>query len=407
MTLGLRFASWYEYYAALPTSSVVNKGKMEQMLRSFDFSLSADEAKAAMTRNQDCVFLARTGLNKTLGLFHHSLEVSGGTIVDPEEDCAFYVGLNRDDAIIATPDATVLFRPQHQDAYEVAKREDIMNCLSVQDVESLNASDTQSIRARNFVPVPPFLVQTLNRSIVANKAKMSQIFLDVITAIKDFEEIHKDDDEFKEKAATKCKQLLHWLFVAMKDDDESGIAQIQFAICMNETIMERMKMFEATNLTQTNNPQLQVTQALVATLAQLAASSKTTQEALLKMLAIQEKGPSASASEKSFAKIPESYRNMLLNASSIGEARPSKLIDEAMEFFKLSDIRQAHIHLNSVLDSKGVRVSIPHLVINTLYCGAFKWSNLATPSGFAASVLEMESYLRNDVRRYIMVSKEN
>ena len=402
MTLGLRFASWFEYYAALPASSVVNKGKMEQMLRSFDFSLSADDAKVAMTKNQDFVFLGRTGLNKTLGLFHH-LEVSGGTIVDPEEDCAFYVGLNRDNAIIATPDATVLFRPPHQDAYEVAKREDIMNCVSVQDVEALTASDTQSIRARNFVPVPPFLVQTLNRSIVANKAKTSQIFLDVITAIKDFDEIHKDDDEFKEKAATKCKQLLHWLFVAMNDDDEKGIAQIQFALCTNETILERMKMFGATNLTQANNPHSQVTQALVAPLAQLAASSKTTQETLLKMSAIQEKGPSASATEKSFAKIPESYRNMLLNASSIGDARPSTLSDEAMEFFKLSGIRQAHIHLNSVLDARGIRVSIPHSVVNALFCGAFKWSNLATPSGFAASVLETESYLRNDVLREAMI----
>ena len=173
----------------------------------------------------------------------------------------------------------------------------------------------------------------------------------------------------------------------MKDDDDHGIAQIQFAICMNETIMKRMKMFEATNLTQTNDPQSQVTQALVAPLAQLAASSKTTQETFLKMSATHEKGPLVSASDKSFAKIPESYRNMLLNASSIGEARPSKLSDEAMEFFKLSGIRQAHIHLNSVLDGKGIRVPIPHAVVNALYCGAFKWSNLATPSGFAPSVL--------------------
>ena len=35
-----------------------------------------------------------------------------------------------------------------------------------------------------------------------------------------------------------------------------------------------------------------------------------------------------------------------------------------------------------------------------MYCGAF---NLATPSGFAASVLETESYLRNDVLREAMV----
>ena len=401
MALGLCFSSWYEYYDALPASSMVNKGKMEQMFKSFDSSLSADEAKAAMTKNQDFVFLARTGLNKTLGLVHH-LEVSGGTILDPEEDCAFFVGLNQANAIIATPDADVLFRSPHPDAYEVAKREDIMNCASLHDVENIQASASQSIRARNFIPVPPFLVKTLGDSIAVNKSNTNKVFLDVILAIKKFDEAYKDDADFKEKAATKCKILLHWLYVASTDDDESGIAQIHFTTCANDSITKRMKEFEKENFTQVTNPQAQVTQALVAPLEQLAASSKTTQEALLKMTATQEKGPSATT-EKSFAKVPESYRNMLLNASSIGEARPSTLGEEAMEFFKQSSIKQAHIHLNSLLDGKGIRVSIPHAVVNALYCGAFKWSNLATPSGFAASVLETESYLRNDVLREAMV----
>ncbi len=403
MPLGLSFASWYEYYDALPASSVVNKGKMEQLLKSFDHHLSADEAKAAMARNQDFVFLARTGLNKALGLFHH-LEVSGGTIIDPEEDCAFFVGLNKANAIIATPDASVLFRPPHQDAYDVAKREDIMNCTSLQDVENLAASGgSQTIRARNFVVVPPFLVKTLGDSIAVNKENTNKIFFDVIVAIKEFDEAHKDDADFKEKAATKCKVLLHWLYVASRDDNESGIAQIQFAICTNNGITARMKEFEKKHFAQAGNPQGQVTQALVAPLEQLAASSKTTQEALLKISATQEKGSSNPSSEKSFAKIPESYRNMLLNASSIGEVRPSTMGEDAMEFFKQSGVKQAHIHLNSLLDGKGIRVSIPHSVVNALFCGAFKWSNLATPSGFAASVLETESYLRNDVLREAMV----
>ena len=402
MPLGLRFSSWYEYYDSLPASSVVNKGKMEQMLKSFDHSLSADEAKAAMTRNQDFVFLARTGLNRTLGLFHH-LEVSGGTIIDPEEDCAFFVGLDQSNAIIASPDAAVLFRPPLQDAFEVAKREDIMNCSSLQDVENLQASTSQSIRARNFVAVPPFLVKVLGNSIAVNKEDTNKILLDVIVAIKEFDEAHKDDADFKEKAAIKCKLLLHWLYVASRDDAENSIAQIHFSICTNEGIMARMKDFEKKHFSHNENQHTQVTQALVAPLEQLAASSKTTQETLLKMSSTQDKTSASSSSEKSFAKIPESYRNMLLNASSVGEARPSALTEEAMDFFKQPGIKQAHIHLNSLLDGKGIRVSIPHSVVNALFCGAFKWSNLATPSGFAASVLETESYLRNDVLRDAMV----
>jgi len=62
MPLGIQFTSWVEYYDSLPTGSIVNKGKLEQMLKSFDYSLSSLEAKRAITRNKDLVFLAKTTL---------------------------------------------------------------------------------------------------------------------------------------------------------------------------------------------------------------------------------------------------------------------------------------------------------------------------------------------------------
>ena len=59
-----------------------------------------------------------------------------------------------------------------------------------------------------------------------------------------------------------------------------------------------------------------------------------------------------------------------------------------MDFFKLCGIKQANIHLNSIADSKIIRVSVPHAVANAILCGTFKWMNLAVTSVFAASVLE-------------------
>ena len=55
MPLGLEYDTWYEYYDARPTSSVIKKGKMEQMMRSFDSTLSVNEARAAMMKNKDIV----------------------------------------------------------------------------------------------------------------------------------------------------------------------------------------------------------------------------------------------------------------------------------------------------------------------------------------------------------------
>ena len=404
MPLELEYADWFEYYDARETSSIINKGRIEQMLKTFDSSLSEKDAKSEVSRNKDIVFLARIGLNRSLGLIHH-IDIEGGTIANPEEQCAFLVGLDRDNTMVATPDVEILFKQPHPNAVAVAKRDDIMNCTSIENIENLAQSQSQTIRPRNFIPVPPFLVRTLNDSIAINKANTNQVFLDVITEIKVFDEVHKDDDDYKDKAAVKCKQLVHWLYVASKDDDENSIARIQFANCTNVNLSKRLKEFMSVNLTNpgAGNQAQAVSQALVAPLQQLVASSRTTQEVLLKLTETQEKGTSSSASEKSFAKIPESYRNMLLNASSIGEAKPSALEDQAMEFFMLKGIKQAHVHLNSMLESKGIRVSIPHSVVNALFYGAFKWTNLATPSGFAASVLETETYLRNDVLRTAMV----
>ena len=45
-----------------------------------------------MSKNK-IVYLAKIGLNKSLGLVHH-VDVEGGTIGDPVKECAFIVELN-------------------------------------------------------------------------------------------------------------------------------------------------------------------------------------------------------------------------------------------------------------------------------------------------------------------------
>ena len=56
--------------------------------------------------------------------------------------------------------------------------------------------------------------------------KYKSSFLNTITEIEAFDEARKDDDDYKEKVTTKCKQTLHWLRVAIEaDDDGNSIAQ--------------------------------------------------------------------------------------------------------------------------------------------------------------------------------------
>ena len=54
----MRFVNWFDYYDTLPTSSAVNMGEIEQVLKSFDAYLYEIEARAKMTKKKDLVFLS-------------------------------------------------------------------------------------------------------------------------------------------------------------------------------------------------------------------------------------------------------------------------------------------------------------------------------------------------------------
>ena len=165
------------------------------------------------------------------------------------------------------------------------------------------------------------------------KENTSQVFLDVITEVKAFDEAHEDEDTCEERATTKCNQTLHWLHDAINvDDDENVIAHVHLSNCVNDALSTKLKEFMSSNLTKPRhgNQSQAVLQELIAPLQQLVASSRTTQEALLKLTEAQVIVSSSSTSDDSFAKIPESCRNMLFNASSTREAKPSVLQDQEM-----------------------------------------------------------------------------
>ena len=122
-----------------------------------------------------------------------------------------------------------------------------------------------------------------------------------------------------------------------KEDDKDGIAQIQFASCTNDTLIKKVKDFKDAYLVQSQDPLDQDEKSLFAPLEKWAALSKIMLEAVLKMTVLQEKG--TLSTEKSFSKIPVSYRNMLLKWSSTSQAKFSILGEEEMDFFKISGIK--------------------------------------------------------------------
>jgi hypothetical protein len=187
-------------------------------------------------KHQDIVYLARLSLRSGRNVVHHFVQV-GGTLFAPEKESGFIQGLDKETASAMTPDTETLFASPHADTYQVATRESIMNCTSIDKIEALQDSTTQTFCARNFVPIPPFfLIRPIVSAIAANKGDAKKvILLDVISAIKEFNTLHGQDELYTEKAATRCRPF------------SSLVAQIQSSRAQGN-LLEPFKILENDHL---------------------------------------------------------------------------------------------------------------------------------------------------------------
>jgi hypothetical protein len=380
--------SWVDWFGAMDSGSAIDKAHLESLFTAFDASHPVIDCKAAVTKHKETVFLAKLSLNSGLNLFHH-FEETGGTVYDTEKDAGFIIGVSKSLAMTMTPDTASLFEQPTFASQVVPTVTNILKATTSEEVDVL-VDSASKYKPRNFIPVPPFLVRSISSAITSSKGNAKVVLLDTIAQILAFDATHLNDAEYTDIACQKCKPLLFWLYLAQKDD--TLVKAIQSQACGNVTLVQSFAKGEKECLRGTSNdPSFS---ALQRPLEMMVASATTTQGMLQTLSQFQVQ--TSEKTSKSFKKIPSLYQNMLLVASSVGQATPSKLEDGAMEFFSSVNSVHAQLMLNSILENARLQVSVSPALATLLLSGSFLWSNPITPSGLASSVLTTEGILRND-----------
>lgn len=136
-------------------------------------------------------------------------------MIDPDESYSIILELNRNSAVLVSPNSDALFQDPHGTACKVGKQEGIMSCATLEMVQALAGSDAETTRARDFILISPFLIRPISIVIEARDRNPEAIFFDAISAIRDFDKLRRDGASFAKKALTKCKLFIHWLCAAM------------------------------------------------------------------------------------------------------------------------------------------------------------------------------------------------
>ena len=114
-----KYTDWIDYFNAVPSSTYINKGCMKSLFKTFDATVTENEALNQGEKYSDTVFLARLSLPSGLNLFHHFIQV-GGTIYSDDKEAGFFLGLHKSTSAKMTPYTDVLFKTPRVDAYRVA-----------------------------------------------------------------------------------------------------------------------------------------------------------------------------------------------------------------------------------------------------------------------------------------------
>ena len=392
-------SSWKSWFESRDSVVQINKGAQELLFKQFDSTVDLDKCKSEIMGHIETVFLFRQNFgNHRVNLFHHLTSI-GGNIYQPSADYGFIQGIEESASCFLTPDVDMLVALPLQNPEPIPVLNNLLAVTSINEVDALTNGQQTTFTPRNFIPVPPFLVTQISSIISEKDGNAKEVLIEVARVIKEFDTKHSNDAEYTEKARQKCRPILAWLFLTIKEK----INAIPTMGCNNRSMIRSLKALEDLHLNSskdkpTNKVNSNSTENLESIFKRpleiLATSSSATNDFVQKLSSSQ--AISGEKVTRSFKKIAPKYQRMLLVASSQGEVVPSELSKEAMEFFAQSSVLHAQIFLNSLLESERIECSVSPAMTTSLMHGSFLWASALTPSGLAPSVISSLDFLAND-----------
>jgi hypothetical protein len=308
-----------------------------------------------------------SNISKSIQLLH-SISDLGNNNINPESKLVALDGFSSNVAGPVQIDLDSLFNDVSVSAPKFEK----LNSIKDEDeLVTLEAPRTNPDKFKHlpFVLLPPILWDLFITS--ANKS-LSALFLLLIPRLKEIEDSNKDKDEFDE-VAENCIHIAQFLWAANKNMIPS-IATVSPGD--NQDVLSWAKTRHQHCLP--SEPRSQVPQNNTQTF-------ETLSQVIEKSFQSFPGSESNEKSPKGYAKLHDSTKNMILNASAQNSAiAASDPCEDCQMFFKTSSHGTARMFILKSLENKfGCNVSITQGVIMNLFNGNFLRSFDESPSNFS------------------------
>jgi len=187
VTTPTNFPSWKAWFNTRPSTKMINDNAKARLFSAFNHSVEKEACKRALLDHDQTVFLFKQNMGgNRLNMLHHLKQI-GGNVYDPEEQFGAIQEVGEDTSCVITPDVNAILELPMIEGEFVPSNANIYGAKSVDDINSLPISTVTKYHRRNFIPIPPFLINPIDKAIEDFNGDGTKILIKVIAEINDFE----------------------------------------------------------------------------------------------------------------------------------------------------------------------------------------------------------------------------
>ena len=102
----------------------------------------------------------------------------------------------------------------------------ILSKTTVEEADALQDSQKVTFKPRNFIPIPPFLLKPIQYSISKPNGYSRVMLVECVKTVKDFDKKYANDTEYEDKATSKCKDIMFWLYLLSQNNNKIDAVQV-------------------------------------------------------------------------------------------------------------------------------------------------------------------------------------
>ena len=210
--------SWLEWFSMRESAPKINNEEKHTLIRTFEAAKNESEIRAHPLKYDEIVFIFKQNFGKNKVNFFHHLSSIGGNFYNLQKHFGAIQGLDEEVTSIVTPEVSELLDVSTI-ASPVPLIEDYTKIKLTNNLKYLKVPENSCSHytARNFIPVPPFMLHELNQAIFEYDGDSKEVLVAAIKVIEEFDtHVDGSGDNLIEKAKDSCIEILHWLFLASK-----------------------------------------------------------------------------------------------------------------------------------------------------------------------------------------------